>query len=850
MSRSDIHIPFDNIRSSTASIFNVTPCKFQVQACDLQLRGEDVFLVAPTGSGKSLTFLMPFIWQRDSISILVSPLQLLGGQHASHPALDTLGIKSINLTSETSSDAVFKDIARGIYQLVIASPEYIEQDPRFHTYLWDSPEFRNRVQRIIFDEAHCIIDWGDFRPSYQRLCFLRPLIPHATIFALSATCSATMITEIKTLLGVSTFKIIRLSNDRRNIKYIVKKMEHTQISFHDLAFIIPPNFTLESAPPPSFMVFVNSKLDCERAAEFLRRRLPSELRDKVVWVHADMTRGFNEQAMSDLRDGSIFGVVCTDVAGMGIDIPDIKLIVQYRVPEKFCTLFQRFGRAARHHTQTGRAVLIAETKYFDDTKRERAERAERARITRERRKRKQEDDGTTAPLKRQCTGLAPVKVEESQPVLTDYSQPATEPATEGSQELHPSSKTTTLTSRSRKRQPVEDVMDRFINASLRQPPAIVCCRAAGNRFFANPEDLKDGDEDYCCSRCCPPPVDPSACCHVCNPVLADFLKDMEAPPPTTRTPRTTTLTQSDLEQWSDKDQVLQDALEAWREQAAEAEWGPNHFIGGFGILPDEHIDRLVRLSRRGVLANLGDLQRELRWHYHTQFGTKVLDVIQSIYPRLNPPPLAQNHEANPPNPPSPNFAPAASQSTLTQAQDVLLPTAPASKGTRTITCSACRAKGHNSRSPNCPVRRRALIAEEKTAAGPVPLGPTNSPSSTASLTSHAPSPLGQPSFLSYNYSSYYRPPYIHPPYFTPPPTPSTSTAYSRRFPHLPHSSTAISPGRITSTSSTSPSIGNPSLSAASHASPGMLAAVEIAAAMAFTGGQGSVRPASSGEDAV
>lgn len=108
MSRSDIHIPCPDICSATASVFKVKPCNFQVKVCDLQLQGKDVFLVAPTGSGKSLTFLMPFIWQQDGVSLLISPLQLLGGQHANHAALETLGVKSINLTSETASDTVFK----------------------------------------------------------------------------------------------------------------------------------------------------------------------------------------------------------------------------------------------------------------------------------------------------------------------------------------------------------------------------------------------------------------------------------------------------------------------------------------------------------------------------------------------------------------------------------------------------------------------------------------------------------------------------------------------------------------------------------------------------------------------
>ena len=111
---------------------------------------------------------------------------------------------------------------------------------------------------------------------------------------------------------------------------------------------------------------------------------------------------------------------------------------------------------------------------------------------------------------------------------------------------------------------------------------------------------------------------------------------MEPPPVVPRAPRITTLTKIELEQWNKTDQTLQDAPEEWREKVAALEWGPNHFIGGFGILPDEHIDRLVWLARRGVLANTDDLQRDLKWCNHARYGTNVLAVIHSIYPCRDP----------------------------------------------------------------------------------------------------------------------------------------------------------------------------------------------------------------------
>ncbi|KAG8725193.1 hypothetical protein FRC09_006429 [Ceratobasidium sp. 395] len=309
---------------------------------------------------------MPFIWQPTGVCLLISPLQLLGGQHAAHAALEKLGVRAVNLTKDTTSDELFKDIARGEYQLVIASPEYVDEDERFRKYLWNSQQFRDRVTRVVFDEAHCVLEWGDFRPAYRRLCFLPAMLSNATFLALSATLTPLMITELTRLLGLHDVKVVRRSNDRRNITPIVRRMKYTIKSLHDITFLIPLGLTRDSPAPPKFMLFMRSKKLCERAAKVLRSRLPLELQDRVVWVHAEMSSGFNERAMEKLRAGELFGVVCTDVAGMGIDIPDIDLVVQYQLPQKFCILYQRIGRAARGYGRTARVVIIADPRYFDN----------------------------------------------------------------------------------------------------------------------------------------------------------------------------------------------------------------------------------------------------------------------------------------------------------------------------------------------------------------------------------------------------------------------------------------------------------------------------------------------------
>ncbi|KAG8698799.1 hypothetical protein FRC09_007020 [Ceratobasidium sp. 395] len=562
---------------------------------------------------------MPFIWQPTGVTVLISPLQLLGAQHASHPVLEKLGIRAVNLTAKTTSDKLFREIASGAYQLVIASPEYVEQDDRFRKFLWNSGTFRDRVTRIIFDEAHCVLEWGDFRPSYRRLCFLPAMLPNATFLALSATLTPLMVTELKRLLGLYNVEVIRRSNDRANIAPIVRALEHTLQSLFDIAFLIPLGLTLNSDKPPKFMLFMRSKKQCERATRFLRSRLPPELQDKIVWVHAEMTSGFNERAMAKLKSGELFGIVCTDVAGMGIDISDIDVVVQYQLPQKYCSLFQRSGRAARDQSRSANAIALVEPKYLDKTTTS------------------GQKSGTSKGKKREADEEGSSDRNTKKP-RTEGSDPITkEEPKEGDLALESPPSTTTKQTRSRtskhKFKP-EPVMDAFINAAVRHTG---CRRIPGNQFFNNPEIPKEGDEEFCCLRCCPRPPPPERCCDICNPKLAQCADPTGDPPTRTRARPQSKIPEDDIDNWTDVEYSLQEALNDWRDQAAAARWGPNHIVGGIGIIGDEQIDRIVSLARLNRIPSLSKLQQELKWLYSAQYTPEVHQIVLRIYPPPKPP---------------------------------------------------------------------------------------------------------------------------------------------------------------------------------------------------------------------
>ena len=136
----------------------------------------------------------------------------------------------------------------------------------------------------------------------------------------------------------------------------------------------------EDSCPLKFLVFFNSWAEAQAGAEYLCERLPPKLRDKVKWFHSRMTDEFCEDKIHALLVGDVFGHVATDAIDLifllhklnillqGIDLPDVTLVVQYRVPKELSTFIQRAGHAAHNPNLQATAVLLAEPSYFDDKK--------------------------------------------------------------------------------------------------------------------------------------------------------------------------------------------------------------------------------------------------------------------------------------------------------------------------------------------------------------------------------------------------------------------------------------------------------------------------------------------------
>lgn len=151
------------------------------------------------------------------------------------------------------------------------SPEIIEQDPRFDSLI-KSKNFTKQLINIVFDEAHCIKEWGaTFRKSYQKLGHLRHLMAHRVPYHLgTATMPPNLVDPlIKELRLDTNTTVLRLNTDRPNIFFWVRQMEYPISSYHDLAFLIPKDLDPDGPLPMKFLVFFNSRKEAEEGARFL-----------------------------------------------------------------------------------------------------------------------------------------------------------------------------------------------------------------------------------------------------------------------------------------------------------------------------------------------------------------------------------------------------------------------------------------------------------------------------------------------------------------------------------------------------------------------------------------------------
>ncbi|KEP47851.1 putative P-loop nucleoside triphosphate hydrolase, partial [Rhizoctonia solani 123E] len=345
---------------------------FQLEATKAQLLGKDTVVHASTGSGKTAIAAGPHVLDEIAgmVSLFVSPLLTLHVE-MTKAFQENYGMKAIAVNSLIDGDTkklykasvmfLFAN-SQGKYQIVLLAPEMLIHR-RFIEDVLKSHEFTSRLLAIIIDEAQCVSFWGQsFRKAYAEIGIVRAFIhPSTSIIAMSGTLAPRVRRDVLNKLGFSPGKylVIDIGNARPNVSLAVLPSKHPLNSFHDLHFVIPPNVEALSDIPKTFLYCDNKETGYD-IIDYLHSYLPEELWTCIRPFNASLSPQYREAAMLAFKIGLIRILVCTEAAGMGCDIPDISIVVQWKLTDTFSAFIQRAGRAVRNPDLKGVAILIAE----------------------------------------------------------------------------------------------------------------------------------------------------------------------------------------------------------------------------------------------------------------------------------------------------------------------------------------------------------------------------------------------------------------------------------------------------------------------------------------------------------
>jgi len=303
------------------------------------LRGRDCLAVLPTGGGKSLCYQVPALLL-PHLTLVVSPLiSLMQDQVA---ALRARGVAAAYLSSTQTpavQAAVRRLIQTGPLRLLYLAPERLETLPR----LLGS----RRVSLLAVDEAHCISEWGhDFRPHYRRIGQVRALLGGPPTIALTATATPGTRADIRQVLGLRRPVEVVTSFDRPNLHFAVQRTKGEGERFAEL------NRLLRRNADGSIIVYAPTKNGTDGIAKVLRwQGLPA------APYHAGLPGSARRALLRRFLSGEIRIMVATTAFGMGIDKPDVRLVVHMGIPSRPEAYYQEAGRAGRDG-RPSRCVLL------------------------------------------------------------------------------------------------------------------------------------------------------------------------------------------------------------------------------------------------------------------------------------------------------------------------------------------------------------------------------------------------------------------------------------------------------------------------------------------------------------
>lgn len=316
-------------------------------------QGKDTLGLMPTGGGKSITFQVPALAQ-DGVCIVITPLIALMKDQVSH--LKERGILADAIYADKSRSEIIQTLENCIFggvKILYVSPE------RLSTDIFQTKLRHIKVSFITVDEAHCISQWGyDFRPSYLKISDIRKLKPGTPILALTATATPEVVDDIQNQLQFSEKNVFKMSFERKNLAYIVRI---TTDKHGEMVHIL-------KCVQGSAIVYVRSRRRTKEIAEILNKNgIPA------TFYHAGLDPAVKDERQRDWQEDQIRVMVATNAFGMGIDKPDVRMVIHIDCPDSLEAYFQEAGRAGRDGNKSY-AVLLYDasderklTKRINDT---------------------------------------------------------------------------------------------------------------------------------------------------------------------------------------------------------------------------------------------------------------------------------------------------------------------------------------------------------------------------------------------------------------------------------------------------------------------------------------------------
>lgn len=289
--------------------------------------GRDTLGLMPTGGGKSITFQVPALAQ-EGLCLVITPLIALMKDQVRN--LRERGIKATAIYSGMTREEIviaLENCIFGNYKFLYVSPE------RLDTEIFQIKLRSMHVSLITVDESHCISQWGyDFRPAYLKIADIRQLLPGVPVIALTATATPEVVSDIQQRLQFRQENVFRMSFERKNLAYVVR---HTEDKENELLHIL-------QRVDGSGIVYTRNRKKTKEISLFLNRNHIT-----ATFYHAGLNDETKDSRQKAWLKGEFRVMVATNAFGMGIDKPDVRVVIHADVPDSPEAYFQEAGRAGR-----------------------------------------------------------------------------------------------------------------------------------------------------------------------------------------------------------------------------------------------------------------------------------------------------------------------------------------------------------------------------------------------------------------------------------------------------------------------------------------------------------------------